>query len=78
MNSTPNRKATEPDGVLTVQADELHALAYQQIAWAGYQKFAPAARATYMIPKATEPDDVRIASAEETARAGLRTDRTHR
>jgi hypothetical protein len=67
MNSTPNRKATEPDDVLIVHADELHAHAYQQIAHADYQKFAPAARVTkYTLnPKATEPDDVRIARADE-------------
>jgi hypothetical protein len=67
MNSTPNRKATEPDDVLIVHADELHAHAYQQIAHADYQKFAPAARVTkYTLnPKATEPDDVRIAREHE-------------
>src|SRR4051812_10786033 len=66
MNSTPNRKATEPDDVLIVHADELHAHAYQQIAWAGYQRFAPASRATkYTLPRATETDDVRIARADE-------------
>jgi len=71
MNSTPNRKATEPDDVLIVHADELHAHAYQQIAHADYQKFAPAdeqlARVTKYTPnpKATEPDDVRIARADE-------------
>jgi hypothetical protein len=71
MNSTPNRKATEPDDVLIVHADELHAHAYQQIAHADYQKFAHAdeqlARVTKYTPnpKATEPDDVRIARADE-------------
>jgi hypothetical protein len=66
MNSTPNRKTTEPDDVLIVHADELHAHAYQQIAWAGYQRFAPAARATkYTLPKPTEPDPVPMARADE-------------
>jgi uncharacterized coiled-coil protein SlyX len=66
MNSRPNRKAIKPDDVLIVHADELHAHAFQQIAWAGYQRFASAACATkYTLPKATEPDDVRIARADE-------------
>jgi septal ring factor EnvC (AmiA/AmiB activator) len=67
MNSTPNRKATEPADVLIVHADKPQAHAYQQIAYARYQKFAPAARVTkYTLnPKATEPDDARIARADE-------------
>jgi hypothetical protein len=67
VNSTPNRKATEPADVLIVHADEPQAHAYQQIAYAGYQKLAAAARVTKytLSPKATEPDDARIAQADE-------------
>jgi septal ring factor EnvC (AmiA/AmiB activator) len=67
MNSTPNRKATEPAAVLIVHADKVKAHAYQQIAHAGYQKFAPAARVTkYTLnPAATEDEDVRVARADE-------------
>ena len=53
MNSTPNPKATEPDDVLIVRADERLAHTYQQIAHADEQitKSTP-------NPKTTEPDDV--------------------
>jgi hypothetical protein len=60
MNSAPNPKATEPDDVLIVRADERLAHTYQQIAHADEQitKSTP-------NPKATEPDDVLIVRADE-------------
>jgi hypothetical protein len=68
MNSSSNRKATEP--ILIVRADERPARAYQQIAAANYQQIAAVeqgARVTRYTPnpKVTEPDDVLIARLDE-------------
>jgi ubiquinone biosynthesis protein UbiJ len=70
MNSTPNRKPTEPDNFLIVRADEL-ARAYQQITRADDQQIARAGEQPAHVtkytsnPKATEMDDGPIARTDE-------------
>jgi hypothetical protein len=68
MNSSSNRKATEP--ILILRADEPPARAYQQIARADYQQVAADeqhARVTRYAPnpKVTERDDVLSARLDE-------------